>query len=120
MISRWRHCAVMASDSSSDSEDLYYGTHISDDDDRPVKSRAEQRLRQNDPHRQAKFQHLHEQQVHDAGVFRDVILGFVGGRFPTAVVEPACRVARASLALPVLVPPRLEDWGLTLQVHCMA
>lgn len=69
----------MASDSSSDSEDLYYGTHISDDDDGPVKSRAEQRLRQNDPHRQAKFQHLHEQQVHDAQGRRRFHGAFTGG-----------------------------------------
>ena len=42
---------------------LHLHRHISDDEEGPVRSRAEQRMRQNDPNRQAKFQHMHEQAV---------------------------------------------------------
>jgi len=81
----------MGGDSESDSDSSLIGTHISDDEEGPVRSRAEQRMRQNDPNRQAKFKHLHEQAVHDEqgrqrfhGAFTG---GFSAGYYNTAGSE---------------------------------
>jgi hypothetical protein len=58
---------------------LHLHRHISDDEEGPVRSRAEQRMRQNDPNRQAKFQHMHEQAVHDEQGRRRFHGAFTGG-----------------------------------------